>query len=648
MAHGSPFLAVPLPLRAALDQLDQGVSIFDAELRLQAWNRRFLDMLGLPQALGAAGTPFAELVRDLAGRGELGPGAVEVIVAQRVKAARECRTSFYAERTTRHGRVLAIKTSPLPEGGLVSVYSDIHGRSRAEALTPARSDELEARVNRRTLEVRENEARLRLICDAMPAAIAYLDDRLIVRFGNRFLARLFARPVESIAGLQLRELFGERLPDDLAGHVEQALRGERVSFEYSYPAVDGHEVITRNFLVPELAPGGGVRGLFVLSVDVTEEKRAQRAQQEAQKMSAIGQLAGGLAHDFNNLLTVVVSSLSSLKERVGSELVRDYVAPALRASSRGVGITRRLLAFARQQALEPLAIDVPALIAGTIQMLARSFPASTTITCCADAGGWPALADPAQLENALVNLALNARDAMPEGGQLRFATSYEHVAEGVVPGDYVRIRVIDSGTGIAPEVQARMLEPFFTTKPFGSGSGLGLPMVFGFARQSGGDLRIDSELGKGTSVSLLLPRAPADAPRALDVADAPGPAIANHGELVLLVEDHDDVRQAVRRQLLELGYQVLEARDGDDARSLLAAVPGVSILVSDVVMPGGQDGGLGLIDHARQQLPGLRTLLISGFANFSAAGYDWFDEKLVLHKPFDREQLARAIDRAKP
>jgi CheY-like chemotaxis protein/anti-sigma regulatory factor (Ser/Thr protein kinase) len=276
-------------------------------------------------------------------------------------------------------------------------------------------------------------------------------------------------------------------------------------------------------------------------------------------------------------------------------------------------------------------------------MLARSFPANITITCSADAGGWPALADPAQLENALVNLALNARDAMPEGGRLRFAVSYESPAEG----DYVRIRVIDSGTGIAPEVQARMLEPFFTTKPFGSGSGLGLPMVFGFARQSGGDLRIDSELGQGTSVSLLLPRAPADAPRAVDSAE-PTPAIANHGELVLLVEDHDDVREAVRRQLLELGYQVLEARDGDDARSLLAAVPGVSILVSDVVMPGGQDGGLGLIDHARQQLPGLRTLLISGFASFSAAGYEWFDEKLVLHKPFDREQLARALERAKP
>jgi CheY-like chemotaxis protein len=150
-------------------------------------------------------------------------------------------------------------------------------------------------------------------------------------------------------------------------------------------------------------------------------------------------------------------------------------------------------------------------------------------------------------------------------------------------------------------------------------------------------------------VSLLLPRAPTDAPRAaVDVADAPVPAIANPGELVLLVEDHDDVRQAVRRQLLELGYQVLEARDGDDARALLAAVPGVSILVSDVVMPGGQHGGLGLVDRARRELPGLRTLLISGFANFSAAGYEWFDEKLVLRKPFDRDELARALERARP
>ncbi len=667
---GKPFRDAPQPLEAGLlDSLDQGVSVFDAARCLVAWNRRFVELLGLPEGLARTGVPFADLVRPLAERGEFGPGDVDEIVAGRVRAAAGC-VRFYTERTTLAGRILAAQTNPLTTGGFVTVYTDVTERSLAETLTPKRSDELEARVNRRTLELRtlneqlrqnilrleeasaareKSEARLRLITDAIPAAIAYVDDRLTVRFANRRFAEAFQRG-DPVIGQSLGDIFGTNLPAGLSEHIERAFRGVPESFEHTYQGTDGRNLITRTTLIPELAESGGAVGLFVLSLDVTEEKLSERARHEAQKMSAIGQLAGGLAHDFNNLLTVIVGNLSSLKERIDGSLVKEYVEPAVRASYRGVDITRRLLAFARQQSLEPSPIDVPSLIAGTAQLLRRSLPSSIAIHCTADAQGWSALADAAQLENAIINLALNARDAMPAGGILNIGTSYQHVAESdgsrgtLAPGDYVRIAIGDTGTGIAPELQGRILEPFFTTKPFGSGSGLGLSMVFGFARQSGGDLRITSEVGKGTCVTLFLPRAEGGVP--VEAASDYVPVVAGDGRLVLLVEDHDDVRQSIRRQLLELGYQVVEARDGEDAQSLLS-VPDLSVLVSDVIMPGAVSG-LALADQARRLVPGIEIVLISGFANFSSNGYGWFDERMVLRKPFGKAELARALVRAKP
>jgi len=314
----------------------------------------------------------------------------------------------------------------------------------------------------------------------------------------------------------------------------------------------------------------------------------------------------------------------------------------VRASRRGGDITRRLLAFARQQPLEPCPIDVAGLIAATAQLLRRTLPATIEICCTDDGDGWPALADAAQLENAVVNLALNARDAMADGGALTIHTGYRCIGDGarVAAGDYVCITVTDTGTGIAPEVQGRIFEPFFTTKPFGSGSGLGLSMVFGFARQSRGDVAIDSELGRGTAVTLLLPRAVGRAP--VEAAPEHVAAVAAGDELVLLVEDDTDVRQAVRRHLLELGYQVLEARNGDDAQSLLSAASQISALVSDVVMPGAING-FGLAEQARRLVPGIRIVLMSGFASPGPGASAAFDEKLVLHKPFGKDDLARAL-----
>jgi CheY-like chemotaxis protein len=341
-----------------------------------------------------------------------------------------------------------------------------------------------------------------------------------------------------------------------------------------------------------------------------------------------------------------VGNLRSLKGAVDADLAEEYIEPAIRAGHRGVDITRRLLAFARRQPLEPLAVDVQAIIARTVALLRMSLSRSIAISCEVDAEAWPALADPNQLESALVNLALNARDAMPGGGSLTFRVANRRFAEGTnfadhrVAGAYVQIDVVDTGIGIAAATASRAFEPFFTTKPFGLGSGLGLSMVYGFVKQSGGHIRIASEVGKGTRVSFLLPRA--ERPGALRPAAEGRPHGPGAGGLVLLVEDSDAVRLVIRRELLGLGYHVIEARDGTEAEGLLQAVSDIGVLVSDVVMPGGVTGrALALL--AREVRPDIRVALISGFEP-AEDGEEPPAGVALLRKPFEREQLRRAIE----
>lgn len=489
------------------------------------------------------------------------------------------------------------------------------------------------------------EERQRLILDALPAQIAYIDADQHYVFVNRGYADAFQRSKAQIIGHHLREVVGETMYHDIRHQVESALGGITSTFEY--PLQRGDKLrITKRTLMPFAPEAGTVVGLINLSLDVTAERESERRLEAAQRMHTVGQLAGGLAHDFNNLLSVLQGNLIAMQENpdVSAALLR-HIEPAIRATRRGADITRRLLAFARRQPLSPTPIDLPALMHDCGELIRGSLPGSIRQEVSLEAGLWHPLADPCQLEDALVNLALNARTAMPDGGQLSFRLSNRRVDtvlfldEQVEPGDYVEIAVCDTGSGFSQEAIERAFEPFFTTSKGDNASGLGLSMVYGFVKQSAGYIALSNNAAGGACVTLLLPanRAPVQM-ISRDTAALPD----SDSGLVLLVDDEDDVRQVILDQLVRLGYQVIECRDSDEALALIDHLPKLTALVSDIVMPG-NTSGYALARQLRARQPDAAVVLISGFASRRHERPRDCGELPLLHKPFTREQLGNAM-----
>jgi len=382
-----------------------------------------------------------------------------------------------------------------------------------------------------------------------------------------------------------------------------------------------------------------------------ELRRAEDALRQAQKMEAVGQLTGGIAHDFNNLLTGITGALELLQRRVGEgrygEIGR-FASVATTSANRAAALTQRLLAFARRQPLDPKPVAANRLVADMEDLLRRTLGPGIALEMVLSGGLWGTLCDPNQLESALLNLAINARDAMPEGGRLTVETANTHLddayarAQGfeVRPGQYVSISVTDTGVGMDPAVASRIFEPFFTTKPIGQGTGLGLSMLYGFVRQSDGHVRVYSEPGHGTTMRLYLPR---HAGAAVLDGETSAPATpAGAGETVLVVDDEDAVRMLVAEALADMGYVALEAADGPAGLEILRSVAKVDLLVTDVGLPG--LNGRQLADAARVLRPGLRVLFITGYAGNAAIGNGVLDAGMeILTKPFALEALAAKL-----
>ncbi len=397
--------------------------------------------------------------------------------------------------------------------------------------------------------------------------------------------------------------------------------------------------------------------IYAVARDVTAEraaaerlKAAEEALLQSQKMEAVGQLTGGIAHDFNNLLTGIVGSLDLLQTRLNqgrTDNVARYINAAMTSANRAAALTHRLLAFARRQPLIPESVDVNQLVVSLEDLLRRTIGESIDLEITASDDLWRTLCDPNQLESALLNLAINARDAMPDGGKLTISTATASLGNvtadtpALSPGDYVCIAVSDTGVGMSAQVAARAFDPFFTTKPIGQGTGLGLSMIYGFARQSNGHVTIDSRLGRGTSVRLYLPRHDGGA-AVQQVSAVRAAGHVSTGETVLVVEDEPVVRAVILEMLGEQGYRTLEAIDGPSGLRILRTKQRIDLLVTDVGLPG--INGRQLADQARETRPGLKILFITGYAESVAMSDGFLEEGMeMITKPFDLDNLSRRI-----
>jgi len=389
-----------------------------------------------------------------------------------------------------------------------------------------------------------------------------------------------------------------------------------------------------------------------LRVQMAERELIEEQLRQAQKMEAIGQLTGGIAHDFNNLLQGIVGSLDIVQRRVAegrTEGIGRFITAALTAANRAAALTHRLLAFARRQPLDPKPVKVNQLVASMEELLRRTMGESISIELVLAGGLWMTRCDSHQLENAILNLAINARDAMPGGGKLTIETCNAHLdnlyaakQRDVTPGQYVCVCVTDTGTGMPPDVLARAFDPFFTTKPTGQGTGLGLSMIYGFARQSEGYAKLYSEIDKGTTVKLYLPRY-----RGAEEPEEPLPALteehqAQEGEVVLVVEDDPIVRGLIGEVLGELGYRSLEAVDGPSALRMLDSASRVDLLVTDIGLPG--LNGRQVADAARIRRPDLKVLFMTGYAENAALANGFLEPGMqMITKPFAIEAFAARV-----
>ncbi len=372
MSQSSPEKAQLSLLQAALDHINQGFTVFDEELKLVGWNRRFFELLEFPERLARSGTHFSDFMRYNAERGEYGEGDVETLVAERVEKALKFE-SHYLERRRPSREIIEVKGGPLPSGGFVTTYTDVTDQRE-------RQDALERAVAERTSALRESEQRLRLITDAIPALIAYFDNRPCYTFANRRYAEWFGFTVESVLERKVEEVLGEALYRELDPMIREALGGTEVSYEYRREGPDGRIADMRSTLLPDFDERGAVRGCFVLSLDITEQKLQEAALQQAQKMEAIGQLTGGVAHDFNNLLTIILGNLLTIRDRAGSAPALDeLLEPAVEAARRGTSLIDRLLAVARGHPRDPRPVDAVGTVADICRLLRRSLPSSIEV-----------------------------------------------------------------------------------------------------------------------------------------------------------------------------------------------------------------------------------------------------------------------------
>jgi PAS domain S-box-containing protein len=529
--------------------------------------------------------------------------------------------------------------------------------------------------------LKQSEGELRLVTDSLPVLIAFVDIDHRIQFVNKAAQSWFYQDSSALIGQLIDDLLVERTGDTSIKFIVDALTGDTIHCERYWPDVNGKRREAEIRFLPRLSKGGVVDGFHFFVLDITDRKIAEEvfqqsqtileervaertselqtameqrrivedALRQSQKMEAVGQLTGGIAHDFNNLLQGITGSLNVIKKslELGKAIdIEKYIDNALTASFRAAGLTHRLLAISRRQPLDPKPAQVNPLIHSMEDLLKRTLGENIIFELDLDPELWETLCDINQLESAILNLAINARDAMPDGGHLKICTRnvLEKKFASSEDGEFVRISVSDTGTGMPPDVIERAFDPFFTTKPQGQGTGLGLSMIYGFTRQSEGYSKIDSTLGAGTTLHLYLPRhqSPQPVEQAVEeklITDT----VEADGRVILVVEDDEIVRGLVSDALTELGYRILQANDGPSGLDILKSKEHIDLLVTDIGLPG--LNGRQIADAALVDRMELKVLFMTGYAETAASSSGFLREGMaMITKPFEMETLTHKVN----
>lgn len=541
--------------------------------------------------------------------------------------------------------------------GFIGVAHDVTNSKEAEQKLTLLNATLERQAEERSAQLAATEALIQTFFEHSSECHAVLveteDGRFRYEEINPAALRLYGKVRAEVIGRTLDEVFDEMDSAELNRHLTACLR---IGAPQRYERIQSESTIEA-IATPVPNDGGGARRVVVSAHDVTDRRRLEEQLRQVQKMEAIGQLTGGVAHDFNNLLTIILGGLDTIGRQIPNlpapaalsriERAHDM---ALQGVTRAATLTRRLLAFSRQQSLAPQSVDANKLVASTCELLRRTLSETISLQTKLADGLWSAYADPNELENALLNLAVNARDAMPNGGRLSIETANADLDEAqavslperIDPGQYVMIAVSDTGVGMDLETKRRAFDPFFTTKEVGKGTGLGLSQVYGFARQSGGHVKIDSEPGEGATIGIYLPRR-IGVDAELTVGEPPDSRGAQGVESILVVEDDETLRTYTTSILRELGYRVFDATDGASALAKFQKFESIDLLLTDIVMPGGMNGQQ-LATEATRRRPGLRVLFMTGYPRDAIVHNGRIDAGVhMIGKPYSYQELAARV-----
>ncbi|WP_099512068.1 hybrid sensor histidine kinase/response regulator [Microvirga ossetica] len=648
-------------LSAVFDAVDTGLIVLDGGMHVVAWNAWFASASGISS-------------QDAAGRrlDELFPGAVPPGLKSAIGDALDAGSSRLLTHSL-HPLLLPLRTRS--GGQLIHNVSVRPLGARPHLRCLVQIVDVTVAVQREQVLRERQNARYDAVVNSAPDAILTFDAQGVIQLANPAAAREFGYALRELVGLEMtvlldapetwNELWTSILDGDVMHRpVEVTARRKDGSASFLEVSAARWQSDTRVFVTAILrdvnerrAAEETLRHLNQTLEERVEERtqellRAEEQLRQAQKMEAVGQLTGGIAHDFNNLLAGIVGSLDLMQTRIAqgrTENVERYAKAAMSSAQRAAALTHRLLAFARRQPLDPKPVNANQLIASMEDLLRRTIGPLHALEIVTAGGLWTTLCDPNQLESAILNLAINARDAMPDGGKLTIETAnaylddtYAAAQPDLRSGQYVAICITDTGTGMPPDVIERVFEPFFTTKPLGQGTGLGLSMVYGFAKQSEGHVRIYSEVGQGTTIRIYLPRYRGTAqeePSEVSFAEVPR---AEAGETVLVVEDEPVIRNLIIEVLQDLGYRALEASDGPAGLKVLQSRQRIDLLVTDVGLPG--INGRQLADAARETRPDLKVLFITGYAENATLANGFLDPGMeIFTKPFAVEALATRI-----